>query len=144
MKQSTKNSRVNDNQKSYLDERFKMSQTTGIKADPLQVSREFRHGKNEDREHHFAKNECLSPQQIRSYFSRTAKKNKSLGEEEVVDDESVEEESAYNLMFICQLYGSKIILRHFYIYFNISGVESQSDRRKAPYFVEEFSPIIYM
>ena len=121
-----------------------MSQTTGINADPLQVSREFHHAQNENKEHRFAMNECLSPKQRRPYFSRTAKKNKSLGEEEVVEDESVEEESAYHLLLICQLYGSKIILRHFYGYFNMYGVESLSDCRKTPYFFEQFSPIIYM
>lgn len=80
------------------------------------------HAKNENGEHRFAMNECLSPEQIRSNFSRTAEKNKSLGEEEVVKDESVEEESAYYLLFICQLYGSKIILRHFCSYFNMAAL----------------------
>ncbi len=160
LKQSKKNTRFNDNQKAYLDERFKIGQTTGIKADPLQVSRDFRHARTENGVRRFAINEYLSPQQIRSYFSRTAKKNKSLAEEEVVEDqESVEEESAYCLARqnileecqlkhpimcdtynICQLYGSQKlekltvkILRHFCSYFNMDGVESLSDRRKAPY-----------
>ena len=160
LKQSKKNARFNDNQKAYPDERFKIGQATGIKADPLQVSRDFCHARNENGDRRFTINEYLSPQQIRSYFSRTAKKNKSLAEEEVVEDEeSVEEERAYCLAHqnileecelthhimcdtynICQLYGSEKlgkltvkILRHFCRYFNMDGVESLSDRRKAPY-----------
>ena len=74
LKQSKKNTRFNDNQKAYLDERFKISQTTGIKADPLQVSHDFRHARTENGERRFTINEYFSPQQIRSYFSRLQKR----------------------------------------------------------------------
>ena len=160
LKQSKNVVRLNENQKAYLDERFKIGQTTGLKADPLQVSRDMRHARTENGERRFTMNEYLSSQQIRSYFSRTARKNKSLAEEKVVEDqESIEEESAYCLARhnileecqlkhpimcdthnICQLYGSQKLgkltlkmLRYFCCYFNMDDVESLSDRRKAPY-----------
>lgn len=160
LKQSKKSARFNANQKDYRDERFRIGQMTGIKADPLQVANDLRRARAENGERRFTVNEYLTPQQIRSYFSRTARKHKSLAEEEVVeDDESVEEESAYSSIRqsildecalkhpimcdtynICELYGSKKLqkltvklLRHMCSYFNMDGVESLSDRRKAPY-----------
>ena len=44
--------------------------TTGTKPDPFQVSRDFRHERNENGERRFALNEYLSPQQIRHIFLR--------------------------------------------------------------------------
>ena len=60
LKRSKKNARFNDNQKAYFDERFKIGQATGIKADLLQVSRDFRHARNKNGDCHFTINESTT------------------------------------------------------------------------------------
>ena len=40
-----KTARFNENQRSYLDEKFLIGQSTGIKADPSQVARDLRNAR---------------------------------------------------------------------------------------------------
>lgn len=91
--------RFNDNQKSYLDDKFKIGQDTGNKADPTQVAHDMRHTKNAEGKRRFTVTEFLTPQQIQSYFSRTARKIKKGRQQPDLDQydlEAAEEERAYH------------------------------------------------
>ena len=70
LRASKKSKHFNENQK------FKLGQETGYKEDPSQVASDMRRAKNENGERRFAVGEFLSPQQIKSYFSRSAAKIK--------------------------------------------------------------------
>lgn len=101
LRQAKKSGRFNENQRSYLDERFELGQSTGIKCDPTQVACDLRHARKLSGERRFSINEFLTPQQIKSYFSRKAAKNKQVttvdGKEiEDIDVVSVEEQTAYS------------------------------------------------
>ena len=50
LRQVKKSGRFNDNQRSYLDEKFLIEQTTGIKCDPSQVARDLRHARTDSGE----------------------------------------------------------------------------------------------
>jgi hypothetical protein len=77
LKTSKTGKRFNNNQRGYLDEKFALGQGTGIKADPEQVARDMRRAKTENGSRRFKYEEFLTPQQIKSYFSRSAAKIKS-------------------------------------------------------------------
>ena len=57
----------------------------------------MRRAKNENGECRFAFGEFLSPQQIKSYFSRSAAKIKQVGLVEEIDVPAIDEEMAYSL-----------------------------------------------
>ena len=87
------------NQKTYLDDKFEIGQQTGNKADPIQISQDMRPTKNADGRRRFAVDECLTPQQIQSYFSRKAKKIKNCSTQPNLDQydlAAAEEETAYH------------------------------------------------
>lgn len=149
--------RFNNNQKSYLDQKFKIGQDTGIKADPAQVACDMRKAKNETGERRFVFKEFLTSQQIQSYFSRTASKLKRTGVDEI-KEKAIGEEVAfsslrsvvlkecelthpiiYDNLNICDLYAkSKLknltvaVLRSICTYFHIE-IETLPQKRKAPY-----------
>ncbi|XP_063397325.1 uncharacterized protein LOC134681606 [Mytilus trossulus] len=60
-------------QKLYLDEKFKIGETTGKKEDPITVSQEMRTTKVKGKRR-FKMSEFLTSQQIGSYFSRVSRK----------------------------------------------------------------------
>ena len=76
LRQTEKAAPFNANQRSYLDEKFLIGQSTGIKADPSQVARDLRKARTESGKRRFSIDEFLTPQQIKSYFSRKAAKTK--------------------------------------------------------------------
>lgn len=156
LKTSRKSKRFNDNQKEYLNDKFQIGQETGIKADPTEVSQDMRHAKMENGERRFTVDEFMTPQQIKSYFSRRAAKLKNIPESTSgSQDEDVQEELTYSSIRnqiieqchvihpitydnynICQLYSdgkltrlSVALLRYICTYF----FTSLPDRRKAPY-----------
>ena len=65
LRNQIKSKHFNENQKNYLDEKFKLGQETGYKEDPSQVASDMRRAKNENGERRFAVGEFLSPQQIK-------------------------------------------------------------------------------
>lgn len=159
LKTSKKSKRFNDNQKSYLNDKFQIGQETGIKADPEDVSQDMRHAKMENGERRFTVDEFMTSQQIKSYLSRRAAKVKNLPEKiSGSQDREVEEEVAYSSIRnhivnechvmhpitydsynICQLYSdnkltrlSVALLRYICTYFGLE-VSGLPDRRKAPY-----------
>lgn len=90
--------RFSDKQKAYLDEKFKIGEQTGHKADPAKVATDMRRAKNEDGARKFTVNEFLSPQQIKSYFSRMAAKLRQGSHEDLdeYDLQAVAEQEAYS------------------------------------------------
>ena len=93
---SKKSAHFNENQKNYFDEKFKLGQETGYKEDPSQVASDMRRAKNENGERRFAVGEFLSPQQIKSYFSRSAAKIKQAESVAEIDVPAIDEEMAYS------------------------------------------------
>ncbi|CAB4007677.1 RNA-directed DNA polymerase from transposon X-element [Paramuricea clavata] len=85
---TTKSSKpFNKRQKSYLNEKFNIGNETGHKLDPVTVSQDMRFAKDQDGNRRFTLNEFLTPhppQQIQSYFSRKASKQKK-GQVQPVD-----------------------------------------------------------
>ena len=160
LKMSRKAVRFNEHQKQYLDDKFRLGQETGHKADPTQVARDLRHAKSERGNRRFTVGEFLSPQQIQSYFSRAAAKLRQGGVEDTdgKNTQAIEDEKAYisartqivqeceimhPIMYdtynICQLYAadklkrlSVALLRYICTYFNME-IDSLPERRKAPY-----------
>ena len=84
IRQTKKAARFNKNQRSYLDEKFFIGQSTGIKADPSQFAPDLRNARTERGKRRFSIDEFLIPQQIKSYFSRKAAKTKQV----VADEEA--------------------------------------------------------
>ena len=86
LRQTEKAARFNANQRSYLDEKFLIGQSSGIKADPSQVARDLRNARSGSGKKIFSIDEFLTPQQIKSYFSRNAAKTKQV----VADEKTTE------------------------------------------------------
>lgn len=97
LKISKEKSRFNDNPKKYLNDKFRLGQETGVKANPAQVSTDMRRAKNSNGKRRFKMEEFLTQKQIQSYFSRVSAKIKhgdlDLNEIEI---EAIEEEIAFS------------------------------------------------
>ena len=74
LKANKKLYRFNEKQKQYLQARFNIGQETGRKMDPNVVSSQMRKALDQDGKCLFNVSEFLSPQQVKSYFSRHAAK----------------------------------------------------------------------
>ena len=61
LRQTEKAARFNANQRSYLDEKFLIGQSTGIKADPSQVARGLRNARTGSGKQRFSIDEFLTP-----------------------------------------------------------------------------------
>ena len=85
LRSTKKAARFSAKQKAYLDDKFKIGEQTGFKADPAQVAQDMRHAKHEDGSRRFTVDEFLAPQQIKSYFSRMAAKFRQ-GSHDVADE----------------------------------------------------------
>ena len=157
-RQTKKATRFNENQRNYLDKKFNIGLASGIKVDPAQVARDLRHARNDNGDRRFIIDEFLTPQQIKSYFSRKAAKNKKSTKELNDNDVAAEDATAYctardkiiqecqlihPIMYdtynLCSLYAdqrlpklSVALLRHICVFFNMN-VENLSQHRKAPY-----------
>ena len=79
--------RFNSKQKRYLEGKFKHGETTGVKANPDDVSKEMRCLRDENGKRIFTVEEFLCPQQIFLFFSRMACKRRDATES---DDEAEE------------------------------------------------------
>lgn len=95
LKASKSNTRFNEKQKQYLNEKFDIGKETGHKLDPASVSRDMRYAKDVEGNRRFALEDFLIPQQIQSFFSRRSSKEKK-GQVNTHDDRvSAEEQEAY-------------------------------------------------
>ena len=74
LKANKKLYRFNEKQKQYLQAKFNIGQETGRKMDPNVVSSQMRKALDPDGKRLFNVSEFLSPQQVKSYFSRHAAK----------------------------------------------------------------------
>ena len=95
-----KGARFNQQQTSYLDEKFEIGQVTSHKVDPAVVAREMRCARDESGKRLFTAEAFLTAQQIQSYFSRKAsklrKKIEDNDEERANEDvEAAEDQEAY-------------------------------------------------
>ncbi|VDI15626.1 Hypothetical predicted protein [Mytilus galloprovincialis] len=88
----TKKKRVifSDAQRKYMHDRFYAGKRTGSKVDPFRAAEEMRNMKEED-QYLFKRNDYLTGQQISSYFSRLAMKDRNS---EPGDFKSAEEEDS--------------------------------------------------
>lgn len=157
LKVAKKKGRFNDGQRQYLEEKFKIGQQTGHKADPDQVSIDMRYAKNDDGTRRFKVDEYLSAQQIKSYFSRTSSKLRKINE---VDMQAIADQEAYSntrevviqecrlthpILYdthnICELHLTNKLRKKFSIamlhtvceYFRIDVEHLKRTRLKAPY-----------
>ena len=108
LRATKRSSRFNENQKSYLDERFDLGAKSGHKADPAEVARDLRHARNENGGRRFTIDEFLTPQQVKSYFSRKAAKQRKTQASSEETDRSAEDQTAYcatrdKMLSECQL-----------------------------------------
>ena len=74
LKQSNKSYRFNEKQKLYLKAKFNIGQSTGRKVNAEAVAKEMRRSIGPDGKRLFGVSEFLTPQQIKSFFSREAAK----------------------------------------------------------------------
>ena len=70
--------------KAYLNAKFQLGEKTGLKADPSQVSAEMRNARDEENNRRFSREEWLTKNQIKSYFSRLSSAKRK--EQDDVDD----------------------------------------------------------
>ena len=70
--------------KAYLNAKFDLGEKTGLKADPNQVSADMRNARDEENNRRFCREEWLTKNQIKSYFSRLASAKRKLQDD--VDD----------------------------------------------------------
>ena len=73
-----KHRRFNKKQKQYMDKKFDEGEKTGIKSSGEEVSKEMRYVRDASGRRIFNFDEYLRPQQITSYFSRTAAKRRKV------------------------------------------------------------------
>ena len=98
LKVTKRPTRITDNVKTFLMEKFEEGVRTGNKADPVQVAREMKTLRNEDGQPTFKPEEWRTAQQISSLFSRqtAAQRHRAVDAEEIPDEdiEAAESEMA--------------------------------------------------
>lgn len=86
--------RFNSKQKRYLEEKFQHGETTRVKANPEDVSKEMRCLRDENGKRIFTVEEFLHPQQICSFFSRMASKRRDATDSDHEAEEFVRQQAA--------------------------------------------------
>ena len=76
--------------KAYLNAKFELREKTGLKADPSQVSADMRNARDEENNCRFSREEWLTKNQIKSYFSRLSSA-KRKGQDDVDDRAELED-----------------------------------------------------
>ena len=74
--------------KAYLNAKFELGERTGLKADPNQVSADMRNARDEENNRHFSREEWLTQNQIKSYFSQLASAKRKGQQTDDVDDQA--------------------------------------------------------
>jgi Arf-GAP/Rho-GAP domain/ANK repeat/PH domain-containing protein 3 len=131
---TTKSSkRFNERQKSYLNEKFNIGNKTGHKLDPVTVSQDMRFAKDQDGNRRFTLNEFLTPQQIQSYFSRKASKQKK-GQVQPVDRPedrvAAEDQEAYSNTRCTVIKECQLIHPIVYDSYNLCNLVSKKSLKK--------------
>lgn len=78
LKDDRRNKRFNENQKSFLKEKFDVGLRTGRKEDPYIVAEEMLTVKNIDGQRRFSYDEILTVTQVTSFFSRMNRKSNTV------------------------------------------------------------------
>ena len=86
--------RFNSKQTRYLEEKFQHGETTRVKANPEDVSKEMRCLRDENGKRIFTVEEFLHPQQICSFFSRMASKRRDATDSDHEAEEFVKQQVA--------------------------------------------------
>ena len=94
LKGSKKAARFTNDQRKYLEDKFRIGQETGRKADPEHVAQEMRYARNERGERRLTVAEFLTTGQIQSFFCRTAAKLRHAVAPEDEDEETDENDRA--------------------------------------------------
>ncbi|KAL9954429.1 hypothetical protein ACROYT_G041966 [Oculina patagonica] len=92
LKEVKKAYRFNEKQKSYLDAKFDIGESTGRKMEADAVAKEMRRARGTNGERLFSVSEFLIPQQVSSYFSRLAAKRRQQQVEVTLEDALAAEE----------------------------------------------------
>ena len=111
LKQVKKPYRFNQKQKTYLEEKFNIGQSTGSKIDPAFVAKEMRRSRGKDGERLFIVSEFLTPQQVSSFFSRLALKVRQQ-QVEVSEEDALAVEEQSNFATAKENVLSSLQLRH--------------------------------
>ena len=102
LKVTKRPTRMTDNVKTFLMEKFEEGVRTGNKADPVQVAREMKTLRNEEGQPTFKPEEWRTAQQISSLFSRqtAAQRHRAVDAEEIPDEdiEAAESEMALDTL----------------------------------------------
>lgn len=141
LKASKKVVRFPEKVKNYLREKFDAGIATGHKEDPVQVSSDMRCARDELGRRIFSADECLKPQQIRSFFSRLSAarkagiKNPDDLSDDLINDVEKDLESEEHEMAISQLRGvilNEVTEKHpiYYDRFNLCDLHKQNKLRK--------------
>ena len=93
LKTSRASKRFNRKHRKYLEDKFKIGQTTGCKQDPISVSMAMGSAMNKEGTGLFSAEEFLTPKQVQCFFSRMASKVRKEDEdiEAAVEQEVYEE-----------------------------------------------------
>ena len=89
--------KFNSKQKKYLEEKFQRGETTQVKANPEDVSKEMRCLRDENGKRIFTMEEFLHQQQICSFFSRMASKRRDATNSDHEAEEFVRQQAAVHL-----------------------------------------------
>ena len=111
LKQVKKPYRFNQKQKTYLEQKFNIGQSTGSKIDPAFVAKEMRRSRGKDGERLFVVSEFLTPQQVSSFFSRLALKVRQQ-QVEVSEEDALAVEEQSNFATAKENVLSSLQLRH--------------------------------
>ena len=76
--------------KAYLNAKFNLGEKRGLRADPNQVSADMRNARDEENKRRFCREEWLTKNQIKSFFSRLASA-KRKGQDDVDDRAELED-----------------------------------------------------
>ena len=107
--------RFNSKQKRYLEEKFQHGETTRVKANPEDISKEMRRLRDENGKQIFTVEEFLPPQQICSFFSRMASKRRDATDSDHEAEEFVRQQAAVHsdMMEALQHFNNNISTRFF-------------------------------
>ena len=86
--------RFNSKQKRYLEGKIQHGESTGVKANPDDVSKEMRCLRDKKRKRIFTVEEFLRPQQISSFFSRMAFKKRDVTDSDDKAEEFARQQAA--------------------------------------------------
>ncbi|KAK3722361.1 hypothetical protein QZH41_003618 [Actinostola sp. cb2023] len=131
LKSSSKSTRFNSRQKNYLDNKFRIGQETGHKADPATVAHDMRYSKDSEGKRLFRVDEFLTHKQIKSYFSRKSAKVRSGNAtdiQDVAEEDEIAAEEQQNYDDARQSILQEVQLKHPIVYdtYNVCSMQTSN------------------